>query len=636
MQTINVSHNFALVHYGWKDFFPISNEMKPRKVINKGITYLSYARSKKLGNSLNITYMGYMPDLYIGDWLVLVTSNKGSLDTYEEQENSQNFYLNKGIVKFIGQVQSITSQYNADADGILKKSYNIQVREWSHCLNIPLRYSDEMAVLSTKELGQTTKLFNQLKETGAAGESGFVGSNAKEDNWRTFTSNRLPAFQIIKNVTTMMGLRSALSNKKDKNLKISLTTSDLPSIPKSIYEDHILKYEDEKYEQKFPFNTGFLFELIGIQTWENMKLENNLFNPEYIEYIVNEEAVRPPAFVTPAMYAQGLLFSAVVEKVLESGGEYETFSDLLYFKNEDNLVLCKPILVVRDKPISFRSIANSKDNKIYKNSELNFGFTYKDDIPRITVPLTNVLSFSVSYSIQNTRNYIQFSPVAKYIKEAYLVTAALNYGRYKDSFSQDRFGGQEYVASTAEFVGIIPTVPAAPPPAPVKKTAAKQKNQKSKNTKNKTNPAANTAAQNAQSQSEARLASQVNKVFGEWLAALAEKYKYYLPAKFAMPNCTVQIIDNDFPLTVGLMVRIPLGEGRPTICGEIEEISSTYTISGDGRISNQTYVKLADLLMENPQDPKILNIIPKEFSRTLFVDINQQNVDQENFVKIRN
>jgi hypothetical protein len=73
------------------------------------------------------------------------------------------------------------------------------------------------------------------------------------------------------------------------------------------------------------------------------------------------------------------------------------------------------------------------------------------------------------------------------------------------------------------------------------------------------------------------------------------------------------------------MVRIELGENNLTICGSIEEISYTSTINGEGKISNRTYIKLNDLMMENPEDSSVLNILPKEFSKKLFIDKLSEN-----------
>lgn len=614
MKTVNVSHNVALIHYGWKDFFPISDDLKPRKTINKGLTYVSFSRTKNVGNVLNLTYMGYFADVQVGDWVVLKTTSKGTFALSEQESDSPDFYLSKGIVRFIGQIFNITSQYNTDTDGILRKSYNVLVREWSHCLNIPVRYSDELSVLSQKETTQiesVKKILEKSKQTTDK-EKQFV-QKFIDSNWKKYISTNLSSFEIIENILTMIGIRSKFSAEKEFNYY--LTTSVLPIIPSAIYEDHIQQYEDEKYEEQFPFNTGFIYQMIGPQKWNGVNLNNNLFNPNEIDSIVDREAIRPPAFVSPSIYSEGIVFTDITSKILDTGGEYETYSDILYFDNGGELT-CKPVLVVRDKPISFKSIAASSDNKQYTSKDRNFGFTYKDDIPRITLPLANIISFSVSYSIQNSYNYIQFTPIPKILKEQPNMHYALKNGRYKDHQSQRRFGGQEYVASCSEFLGNVNKNPSESEKPP-KITESKNKKQ--------TNKKEGTATK----------ASKDNIPTTDWLFALTQKYKHYLPAKFAMPNCTVQLIDNDFPLSVGLMVRIEFGENRPTICGQIEEISYTTNINGEGKIANQTYIKLSDLLMENPTDPKILNIIPKEFARTLFIDTRSTNVDHEQFIKPR-
>lgn len=610
MKTGNVSHNIALIHYGWRDFFPISDELKPRKIINNGLTYVSFSRSKTVGNALNLTYMGYLPDIYVGDWVVLKTTSEGEFALSEEQSGNSNFYLKKGLVRFIGQIFNITSQYNTDADGILRKSYNITIREWSHCLNIPVRYSDELSILNQVDTTQVESLKQKLGKTSQ--QRDFV-QKFIDSNWKKFISSNLSSFEIIENILTMIGIRSQFSTEKEFNYY--LTTSSLPSIPKVIYEDHIYKLDGEKYEELFPFNTGFIYQLIGPQKWEGADLLENIFDPKQIENIVDRNAIRPPAFVSPSIYSEGIVFTNIIKKILDTGGEYETYTDILYVNNQGEIG-CKPTLVVRDKPISFRALASSPDNKDYTAKDRNFGFTYKDDIPRIEIPLSHVLSMSISYTSQETQNYIQFTPIPKILKEQPNMHDALKNGRYKDAVSQKRFGGQEYVASCSEFLGEVSKNPSeSQKPGKTDKAKDKQATNKKEGT--------------------AKNAIKSNVPTTDWLSALTQKYKYYLPSKFAMPNCTIQIIDNDFPLSVGLMLKVNMGDNLPTICGQIEEISYTTTINGEGKISNKTYVKLSDLLMENTEDPKILNILPSEFIRTLFVDTRNANVQHQEFMQPR-
>lgn len=616
MSTNNVSHGIALIHYGWKEFIPVSNETKTRKTINHGLTYVSFSRTKKIGNILNLTYTGYMPDIYIGDWIVLKTTSKGSFDLSEEGKGSPNHYLKKGIVRFIGQIHSVTSQYNTDADGILKKSYNILIREWSHCLNLPIRYSDEIRILSTSEDTRASAIQEELKRYPE--NSDYINQVVAAD-WKELVSSRLPAFKLISNVLRLMGARSALSEAKDenKNVPIYLTTSDLPEIPAQIYYDHIYQKTNEKYEQKFPFNTGFMTELIGPQLWgyRDPILRNNTLDTNVIDNIINTESRRPPAFISPTVYSEGRPFLQIAQTILDSGGEYETFSDFLYF-SYDGRIVCRPTLIIRDKPISFRSVASAPGNAEYTDSDKNYGFTYKDDIPRITLPISNIIGITASYTMQDTFNYLQFTAMPKVLNEEPLLLQSLKYGRYKDISSQKRFGGQEYVAQTLEFVSTVDDI------LSVKENPPKVAAPKDKTASNKKEGTAGAVDPNATPVSF-------------WYYALTQKYRYYLPIRFAMPNCTVQLIDNDFPLAVGMMVRIPLGGDRPTICGEIEEISYTTNITGEGRVANQTYVKLTELLMEDPADPQKLVLLSKEFSRTLFVNTTQENNEHKNFIKTR-
>lgn len=610
MSTSNVSHDIAIIHYGWEDFIPFKNEIKEPKLIQEGLTYASFSRSKGIGNILNLTFTGVLPDIYVGDWIVLKTSSRGR---FSEYENSKDYYLNKGIVRFIGQIYNVNSQYTADSDGILRKTFNIGVREWSHCLNIPVRYSDELRLLGISEDVRTEVIQENVDSVKLENPKvkEFVDSE-----WTRYIKTHKPAFEIIENLLNIIGIKSYIFSEGREATGAYLTTSILPSIPSEIYDDHIFEMPEEKYEKSFPFSSGFLKAFIGPQKWDLEISENNLFYAEDLDKIIDQEATRPVTFISPEIYSKGSPFVELVRSILDSGGEYEIYSDIFYMESEESTgPLCKPVLMIRDKPISFKCLDNSPNMPDYKKSQKNFGFTYKDSLPRINIPLNHVISLNVSYTSQETFNYIQFNPVAKAFIEEHNKRIGLKEGRFKDLESQQRFGGQEYVADIGEFLCAIKAEPPEGPPAP-KITTPKDKNNKE---------------EKAGTQAEATVPEPLSI---DWFRALTQKYRYYLPIKMAMPKATIQIIDNDFPFTVGLMARIDLGAGRPTICGEIEEISYTTNINGEGKISNTTYLKLSDLLMENPENTNELIIIPKQFSQTLFIDTNKPNTEHLTFITI--
>lgn len=605
--TSNVSNDVAIIHYGYESYLPYkTNALKPKpSIANKGCTYLSFSRSKNIGNVLNLTYTGNLPDLYVGDWIVLKTTANGSFDlTSEETPNS---YLNKGIVRFIGQIYLINSQFNTDADGILKKTYNINIREWSHCLNIPVRFSSEIALVNGESEIVQAKYLEAVK--AAVDQSGVKSVKVEElkaEKFNALSSLNKSAFELVAILFAIAGVSSFISKQYEifGEKKVYLTTSRLPKIPKAIYDDHILELEGEEYEEDVPFATGFMESLIGVQKWTNVELnkKNLLVFDENFNNILEENSTRPTALINiPDLFASGVPLPEIIKKLLDTGGEYEVFSDLMYFEQE-GLVLCKPMLSVRDKPIALKCLADSKDLPNYKKSEEGFGFTYKDDLPRITIPLNHVLSMANTYSSQEAFNYIQFQTGPSSLDQTAVLSQSLRFGRYKDLLAQEKFGGQEYFATINETLTFDKHNDGSEA-SPEQVKVTEPKNKQSTESKEGSDP-----------ENTKEIISNIN-----WLTALVEKYKYYMPIKYALPHCTMQIIDNDFPISAGMMVRVELGPGFPTICGEVEEYSFTTTISGEGRLTNRTYVKLIDLMMENPKSPKQLIPLPKEFSKDLFV-----------------
>ena len=269
----------------------------------------------------------------------------------------------------------------------------------------------------------------------------------------------------------------------------------------------------------------------------------------------------------------------------ETSDLYEFYGDIFYEKG-----VAKPAIVIRDKPITYKRLWRD-----HTAEAGNFGWTNIDDIPRVTVPIENVTRVTSSYELQSSYNFIRLNFSSDVINNQTLSAQANEHGYSYDLSAMERFGTISYDRDVNTYALDEPLLAGTYFSTP---SASK------------------------------------------WFRALATKIQNFNGYRYLFPDVSISLKDADFPLTIGLMVRIPLGEGKFTLVGQVESIKVQAKITGDGQTDNQTIVDLSSVGYEAIERPDgadaASDILPLPFSAHANPFILIADVPQSDFDEIRN
>jgi len=548
MQTSNISSHFSLIHYGWKNPYPTdadtSKDVLPGRIL-PGIHYSSFSRSRSaIGGTLEVDIFGANPQVNVGDWVVFKTSATGKF--------TQDNFKSHGLTRFIGQIYSITPSFFADAEGNVRRTYKLNVREWSHVLYVPVRF-DQLALESASE---EIPALNSVAGivTGSTGD--------KNDLFEKLIQAKLNTFETVEALLEIIGGLSADKTKQTINkLDIYKVSTRMPLIPYTLVEDHVITQDKAKlsggaqqFDSERPWSTGFMWNILGVQEWDKQDSTGLFESAEDIKKSVKLVTQgRPTTFVSPGIYYKGESFNDLLTKKLGPEG-YEFYTDLWYIKDKQGVIKVAPVLVVRDNPYSMRG-QGVDDRK--------FSWTYYDDLPKVSVPLRNIVSITPSQTFLNSKNYIRCEYKSAIISHYPNQAATIINGTQTNIASQNRFGGMEMNPIISDLY----------------------------NVKGEDKSVQDNAA--------------------NWLTALSQKLISYYSYDYLFPRASILIKDADFPLSVGFNMEIPLGKDRATLVGHIDSIDYRYHVHSDGRHENQTYVKLSRLCMLG-EDGKTLQPLPPQ------------------------
>lgn len=577
MKTLNSVSDFAVIHYAWKS--PIlppegleADPGLPGKLVQSGMHFVSFQRSKSIGGSATIEFFSIIDNLEIGDWIVLKVSSKTKM--------TQANYAKTGIVKFIGQISSVSLSHFADADGNLRTTGQVVVREWSHALNMPVKYEQLSALVNSTPFAQLdTLLAKELKS---------VKPDSKESTVlvEKYLSGKFNPFQCAELILSMAGAISRDVSRDD--LTRLATTHRLPSMPEALLNETIVAFvprEAKKSEWISPWDTGAIAQLIGVQkTTSVTKVENvNSSLDTYVKALDLEKNVRPGKyFERPALNSSFGVVEAI-QKASGSDSLYEMYTDLVYTKDEDQIYRSTPAFIVRDKPLSFQKLWTSP--KAVADSG-GFGWTYIDYIPRVSVDSASVLSIGINQNISQAYNLFVFTLEPQSYNASEARGQALTEGVRVNIASQFRFGTQVLEESVKDYIV----------PEDFKKPGS-------------------------------------GSISKEWFRALSLKCLNFFTHSMLFPSANIHLKDIEYPISVGNMISIVLPTGIE-IVGEVERINSQIKVQGDGKQTNDTYLEISKLSMVDTEDDKgLLMPIPSRVLRNLLKTMPTKE-EKENILKI--
>lgn len=579
------SHSdFAIVVYPWRDnYLDAGMEEGNPYLLDIGPHFVSFSRSKDIGGTLQIESYGVGDTAEIGDWIVLKTFSKRRISRKSDD------YRKEGRVKFIGQVYSKNVTHFSDADGNLRTNTQYTVREWSHIFHMQVKV-DQMAISANAEEGSSQGVLGRIELSSGSNATRSEASKRFED----FINEKYNPFNLTAQMLEFIGGLSANDRRNPQKEVANLfsVTHRLPIVPEQLFEENILPWTSpegntDRFDKQSPWSTGFFWWFLGVQQWASGKksYEATFRSPDSLwDQLTLISDTRPASLTNPIEYAIGYSFIEALMKQFGDAGLYDIYTDLVYFEDEAK---CAPALFVRDRPVSFRRIYDSASAQ---QLEGEFGWTYFDDIPRTEIDPASVISITFNSNASDSANYIRYNLESGVFKDNNAKALSTKYGVYVNTASQRKFGTVEDERIIHSYIS--------------PELASRISKGESKN-----------------------VADLRDSSFENWFKALSTKSGNYYPFKFMFPNANVLLKDDDYPITVGMAIRIKLQ--NTVLVGFVESVNTFFRMQEDGKKTNEVYVELTDCSMEDsdgnlmPMPRKLINnfvrhvVTPDEKQRVL-------------------
>lgn len=478
-------------------------------------------------------------------------------------------YVNEGSVQFIGQVYNKNVSHFADADGNLRSTTQFTVREWSHVLHIQVKLDQIAMGLALKGASTQEKILN-----AAAGE------NSKSDILLKFTNARFSPFDMA---AQMLELIDGLSANDTRSViagsSLLNVMTRLPIMPPQLIKDNIEFAQNTEPDPDRPWSTGFLWPLVGVQNWPTPVQEySSVFASPASLRAVNLGNNRPITLYNPLLMGYGWSFVEALQKIFADSGIYEYYTDLVHFSSSKKVA---PIFVARDFPMTFRKIWEGSEAK---NLEGDFGWTVLDDIPRTSIDAASVVSISFTSSALDSPNYIRYNFSAGAYKGTTMKASATANGMYVNINSQRKFGSVVDERTISAWISTSATTA----DSDVIKLGA-------------------TGAQ-------------------KWFAAIANKSGNFLPYLFMFPQINMVLKQADYPLTVGMAVRVKMTD--LTLVGFVNSIKTTHEVASDGKKVSITYLALSLGCMEESDFGNLVPLPRKAITSLLKYKPSQTDLDE--------
>jgi hypothetical protein len=584
----NISSHVGIILYSWRSYVPNNAESSDDTSVpvllnaanGSGVHYLNFSRSKNIGGNCEIDLFGAVhPSVKVGDWIVVKNSSSGEF-------TDANFRTH-GITKFIGQIHSINTNFFADADGILRKTIKLSVREWSHVLHVPVRY-DEFANTATNNLGAVSAL--QQATTN------FQADN-RQDVFLRLAYSSLNPFELVKMLLVLVGALSRNQSKIPGIDKRNEIATRLPRIPAALAADHVLLFQETgvsnvvepEFDAESPWGTGFVWPLLGAQRWGGKtNIDSSALNAsDWWDGVELDATGRPSTYTNVMSYTTGASFAEAAQNEAAMLGDFELYTDLGYAQDSSGDVKCFPTFVFRDKPLSFKRLwTEDKANKL----EQEIPWTYLDYIPRTTIPLSHVVNINMTTSFTSAPNYTRLNVDNTVVLNTVANSQSYQEGTKTNLASQYRFGGmQREMILRKQVLG---------------DTSDKSEDQKR---------------------------TALNRVLS-YVSCAASKMANFYHYNFLFPRASVEIKDDEFTVVVGQMIRIPLGGERPAMVGQVESVQFSLKVGGDGKQEQKTIVELSSVSCESEPFGELIPLPPRAAHDLFGIDVFRDTEYLEDWV----
>ena len=514
-----------------------SKEMSGSFNLIKGLKRISMSRSKATPSSrCSMSFVGPLPSsVYVGVWTVVSSLGNGN-----------------NLVRFIGQVESVDCSYQVDDTGLRSQQSTVVVREWSSIFDYAVRFDRISATLAA---AQTT--------LGANVEAAALLARARNSNpLQTITQIISKSYDPLELAQNILGLVGAMNTPdllvplKVAEVNLNQVAMTMPSVPTSVMRR--IGVEDQQFgppaflsnTPSNPYASGFINVATGTLTGPVHTDDNwdGVFESGGMESIKKD---MKKGYANNDFRPLSQSIGAVLESQRSVWGMisencdpmvYEFYTDIWYEKGTGGKTVCKPTVVMRDKPFAMDSIAKEYE----KNYSSIKKFTAYDSLPRIRVDATSIMSFRINNNLLNSPNYFMINYSPQVLKESLATTDAMINSRRRLEPEMTRFGGHDFNGQTV-FLG-------------------------------------NVREQNAaigQSTSPGALSVL------DYLGVLSDLMVISNAYDYLMGNGTLSIKDNNYAISIGWNVVFDIGKW--TLCGHVDAMSLDFYIDETGlEVSNMT------------------------------------------------
>jgi hypothetical protein len=552
---------FFLQVFPWQSQFPDHKEKKPTEgesvYIDDGILSMQIHRSKDnpYGTAVLNLYSKIHPAIFAGNWC-LIKSYNGVQETAED-----------GIVRFFGQIYSVSTSYQLNAGGGLRQDTVVNIREWSFLYSVPVRYdSYAMLNLSTDDHLKFVKSANDLISKGNPQSLENLAKAVLDPfQFCALTLQWIGALsgKGLEEITKGSTYKNNFSGVELKDLQLPDVALLLPTIPRKLLMALDPNMSEESLDN--PFSGDLVIQQFGVQGEDN----NPYFNPDLgvFEDVLGvnngtQRADKRPLYANVmSVFVNGQSAWDILNQGCDKNVN-EIFTDLVYYKSDNGeQIIARPFLCFRDKPFML--------DKYKEALKGGANWSSYDYVPRIDVPIETIERIDLSSSFTESANYIRVQYVADGIlaNEMNRVIADIN-GTVRLASEMLRYGGQtEYVQTpyTSTDGGYLPN----------------------------------------------------------WYKDIATLTSYWNGLLYRMPSVQLIIRDTNICFTVGFNVRFKVKEN--VFVGHLKNYSITYSRNTEGTHRTTTVLNLERVVMEDANGK--LTFMPAAFINDIYSNVKAPEED---------
>jgi len=514
----------------------------------KGLKRISMSRSKATPSSrCNMSFVGPLPSsVYVGVWTVVSSVGNGN-----------------NLVRFVGQVESVDCSYQVDDTGLLSQQSSVVVREWSSILDYAVRFDKISSTLSeaASKIGANAAAAGILSKAAGGNVLGTIAE---------IISKSYDPLELAQNILGLVGAMNTpdvVVPLKVAEVNLNRIAMTMPSVPISVMArlgvgDHQVgppAFLSNKPSN--PYASGFINVATGtltgpVHTDDNW---NGIFERGGMESIksdmkkgyVNNDFRPLSQGIGTVLQSQKSVWGMISENC--DSMVYEFYTDIWYEKGPGGKTICKPTIVMRDKPFAMDSIAK-KHGQNYANIKK---FTAYDSVPRIRVDAASIMSFRINNNLLNSPNYFVINYATQSLKAELATTVAMEKSRQRLEPEMTRFGGHDFNGQTL-FLG-------------------------------------NVREQNA-AQGKATFTRPGDTPVEDYFGVLSDLMVVCNAYDYLMGNGTLSIKDNNYAISIGWNVVFDIG--KRTLCGHVDAISLDFYIDETGLEVSNMNISLSRIVVQ--------------------------------------